>query len=76
MIFYICHGVWKTVKCQGKFSEKSGNLNLMISCSPGQRHTLKFYAKAFYVMGKALSGELSCMGTGLVLTTPHICEIF
>ena len=22
----------------------------------------------FYVMGKALSGELSCMGTGLVLT--------
>ena len=30
-------------------------------------HTLKFYVKVFfYVMGKALSGELCCMGTGLV----------
>ena len=29
------------------------------------RHTLKFYIKGFYVMGKALLGELSCMGTGL-----------
>ena len=31
-------------------------------CAP----TLKFYAKVFYVIGKALSGKLSCMGTGLV----------
>ena len=28
---------------------------------------LKFYVKCFYVMGKALSGELSCTWTGLVL---------
>ena len=27
---------------------------------------LKFYVKFFYVMGKALSGELSCMQTGPV----------
>ena len=27
---------------------------------------LEFYNKDFYVMGKALSGELSCMWTGLV----------
>ena len=26
----------------------------------------KFFVKVFSVMGKALSGELSCMGTGLV----------
>ena len=31
------------------------------------RHTLKVYVKAFYVIGKALSVELSCRGTGLVL---------
>ena len=30
------------------------------------RHTLKYYIKVFYVMGKALSGELSYTGTGLV----------
>ena len=29
------------------------------------RHTLKLYI--FYVMGKALWGELSCKGTGLIL---------
>ena len=28
---------------------------------------LKFYVKVFYVMGDVLSGELSCMLTGLVL---------
>ena len=28
---------------------------------------LKFYVGFFYVMGKAMSGELSCMGTGLVI---------
>ena len=27
---------------------------------------LKFYIKVLYVMGKTLSGELSCMETGLV----------
>ena len=27
---------------------------------------LKFYIKIFYVMGKALSGKLSCMWTSLV----------
>ena len=27
-------------------------------------HTLKFYIKSFYVMGKALSGELSYTQTG------------
>ena len=26
---------------------------------------IKFYVKGFYVMGEALSGELSCMLTGL-----------
>ena len=31
-----------------------------------RRNTLEFYVKAFYVMGKALSGELSCTGTGFV----------
>ena len=30
-------------------------------------HTLKFYVKDFYITGKALSGELSCTGTGLVI---------
>ena len=29
---------------------------------------LKFYVKVFYVIGKALSGELSFTGAGLVLT--------
>ena len=29
-------------------------------------HTLKFCVKFLFVMGKALSDELSCMGTGLV----------
>ena len=28
---------------------------------------LKFYIKVFYVMGKALSGELSCLWTGFVM---------
>ena len=27
---------------------------------------LKFYVKVFYVMGKALKGELSCRRTGFV----------
>ena len=30
-------------------------------------HTLKFISKFFYVKGKALSGELSCTWTGLVI---------
>ena len=30
-----------------------------------------FYIKVFYVMGKALTGELSCPVTGLVLLTCH-----
>ena len=29
---------------------------------------LKFYVKDLFVMGKALSGELSCMRTGLVMS--------
>ena len=29
---------------------------------------LSFYVKVFYVMGKALTGELSCPVTGLVTT--------
>ena len=33
----------------------------------GMGYTLKFYIKVFYVMGKSLSGELSCMRTGLVV---------
>ena len=33
----------------------------------GWHHILNIYIQVFYVMGKALSGELSCMGTGLVL---------
>ena len=32
----------------------------------------KFYAKSFYVIGKLLSGELSCMHTGLVCFTDCI----
>ena len=28
---------------------------------------LKFYCKVFYLMGKALSGKLSCVWTGLVV---------
>ena len=28
MIFFICHRVWKTVKCQGKIREKSGNFEM------------------------------------------------
>ena len=35
---------------------------------------LRVYDKDFYVMGKALSGELSCARTGLVfLTIVHGC---
>ena len=34
----------------------------------GISEIFKFYIKVFYVMGKVLSGELSCMGTGLVFT--------
>ena len=32
----------------------------------GMGITLKFYVKVLYVIGKALSGEQSCFGTGLV----------
>ena len=32
---------------------------------------IKFYVKGFYVMGKALSGELSCMLTGLNSSLCH-----
>ena len=28
MIFFICERVWKTVKCQGKIREKSGNFEV------------------------------------------------
>ena len=35
-------------------------------------HTLKFYVKVFYVMGKALSGKLSCTGIGLVLENMEV----
>ena len=31
----------------------------------------KFNVKVFYVIGKALSGELSCMRTGLVVFLPN-----
>ena len=31
---------------------------------------LSFTSKFFYVMSMALSGQLSCMGTGLVLKSP------
>ena len=31
----------------------------------GVSKMLKFYVKVFYVMGKALSGELSCLQTSL-----------
>ena len=35
--------------------------------------TLKsFMLEFFYVMGKALSGKLSCTGTGLVVSSFHI----
>ena len=37
-------------------------------------YTLKFYIKVFYVMGKALSGELSCTETGLVLKVLNILK--
>ena len=36
-----------------------------IDGSVGVDKMLKFYVKVFYVMGKALSGELSCTRTGL-----------
>ena len=35
----------------------------------GINKMLKFYVEVLYVMGKALSGELSCMLTGLVVVT-------
>ena len=35
---------------------------------------LKFYIKVFHVMGKALSGKLSCMGTDLVLLGGNYCD--
>ena len=37
-----------------------------IGGSIGIRAIIKFEIKDFYVMGKRLSGELSCMWTGLV----------
>ena len=44
---------------------KYRELLLSLWCQ-GWCHTSKFYIKDLYVMGKALSGELSCMGTALV----------
>ena len=43
-----------------------------------QRGNAKFYIKVFYVMGKALSGELSCMGTGLLIQGREyfLCSIY
>ena len=37
---WICERVWKTVKCQGKIREKSGNLRWMISGNPEKQETL------------------------------------
>ena len=54
-----------------------GILNLDDKWQPWSASHFKVLRQSvFYVMGKVLSGELSCMGTGLYLTTPHICEIF
>ena len=69
-----------TVNCF-LFFEFSVYLDKTFSCSPvrnhrelllsvllrhqGRRHTLKFYVQVFYVMGKALSGELSFTWTDL-----------
>ena len=41
-------------------------------CHGHGHHTLKFYIKALYVMGKAMSGELPCKWKGLVF----ICWYF
>ena len=46
-------------------------------------HHTKFYFKVLYVMGKALSGELSCIGTGLIVVSieflyekSKICSVY
>ena len=38
--------------------------------------TLIFLRQRFYVMGKALPGELSCMGTGLVISYSNMTLTF
>ena len=43
--------------------------------SVGVDRMLKFYVKVFIVMGKALSGELSCMQTGLVVGALDVQQI-
>ena len=36
---------------------------------------LKFSAKVFYVIGKALSGEVSCMQLGLVISSYYTIDL-
>ena len=43
--------------------------------SIGMDRMLKFYVKVFIVMGKALSGELSCMQTGLVVGALDVQQV-
>ena len=45
---------------------------IIVTLTSASAHTLKFFVKVFYVMGKALSGELSSMETGLVV----LCSSF
>ena len=39
----------------------------LTSVGMGMGYTLKFYIKVLYVICKAVSGELSCMQTGVVV---------
>ena len=47
------------------------SLALNVGIGMGLGHTLKFYARVFYVMVKALSGELFCRQTG-----PKVVKLF
>ena len=49
-----------------KFRESYGTAP-GVDVGVGISKMLKFYVKVFYVMGKALTGKLSCLVTALVL---------
>ena len=44
-----------------------GGGSIDVGNANGISKMLKFYVEVFYVMGKALSGKLSCTQTGLVV---------
>ena len=60
--------------CRSVFSlplQKYRELLLPFRCSSAWASHTEFYVKVFYVMGKGMSGQLSCKGTGLVMFSYH-----